>query len=132
MCPESTAEVIREAVLIRTAGARKCHLRMSAPHTLVKWVVHFRDCTPKVQCAMGLPTMCTERTAEVTRPPSVTCIYPYSMCTKMPFAYVCSPYVGEVAGVFFRWYAYCTRRCGTAQHVYRSYGTGGAQSLRQR
>ena len=54
------AEVIREAVLIRTVSVRKCRLRMSVPHTLVKWIVHFWDRTPTVQGATGLPSMCTE------------------------------------------------------------------------
>ena len=64
MCTEPTAEVIQEAVLIRTAGVRKCSLRMSALHTLVKWLVHFWDRTPKVQDATGLPRMCIEPMAQ--------------------------------------------------------------------
>ena len=58
------AEVIREAVLIRTAGVRKCRLRMSAPHMLVKGHVHFWDRTPTVQGTTGLPRMCTEAVAQ--------------------------------------------------------------------
>ena len=54
------AEVIREAVLIGTAGVRKCRLRMRSPHMLVKWLVYFWDRTPTVQGATGLPSMCTE------------------------------------------------------------------------
>ena len=164
MCTDPTAEVSREAVLIRTVGVQKCRLCMSAPHTLVKWLVHFRNHAPKVQGAMRLPRMSTERMAEVTRPPLVTCIYsyssvrkcrlrmsaprafmkslvhfwnrthnvqgtmgllrmctepialyvyrvysrensgsctdPYRGCTKMPFSYECSAYVGEVACAF--------------------------------
>ena len=49
------AEVIRKAVLIHTVGVRKCCLRMSAPHTLVKLLVHFRDRTTPVLGATGLP-----------------------------------------------------------------------------
>ena len=64
MCTEPTVEVIREAVLIRAAGVRKCRLRMCAPHTLVKWFVHFSDRTPTVQGATGLPSMCTEPMAQ--------------------------------------------------------------------
>ena len=91
---------------------------MSTPHWLVKRLVHFRDCTPKVQGATGLPRMSTEHMAEVIRLSSVTYIYPYSGFTKMPFAYECSPYVGEVARAFSRSYTYCTRCYGTAQDVY--------------
>ena len=58
------AEVIREAVLIRTAGVRKCRLYMSAPHRLVKWLFHFRPSTHKVQSAIGIPMMCTEPMAQ--------------------------------------------------------------------
>ena len=129
MCTDPTADLIREAVLIRTAGVRKCRLCMSAPHTLVKWLVYFWDRTPKVQGAMGLPRMCTEHTAEVTRPPSLTCIYRYSGCTKMPFAYECSPYLCEVPCAFLESYTYCTRQYGTAQDVYRTYCTICLQSL---
>ena len=43
MCTEPMAQVIREAVLIRTAGVQKCRLRVSAPHRLVKRLVHFQD-----------------------------------------------------------------------------------------
>ena len=132
MCTETTTEVIRDAVLIHTAGVQICRLHMIAPHLLVKWLVHFWDRTRTVQGATGLPRMSTEHMAEVMHPSSVTCIYPYSGCTKMTFAYVCSPYVGEVAGVFFRSYTYCTRRYGTAQHVYRTYGREYVQSLRLR
>ena len=64
MCTEPTVEVSWEAVLIGTACVRKCRLRMSAPHTLVKWVVHFWDRTPTVQGATGLPSMCTEPMAQ--------------------------------------------------------------------
>ena len=123
------AEVIREAVLIRTAGVRKCSLSMSALHTLVKWLVHFRDRTPKVQCAVGIPKMCTERTAGIPRPTSVTCIYPYSGCTKIPFAYKCSPYLREVACAFLELDTYCKRQYGTPQDVYRTYCTICLQSL---
>ena len=52
------SEVIWEALVIRTAGVRKCRLRVSALHMLVKWLVHFRVRTPKVQGAIGLPRMC--------------------------------------------------------------------------
>ena len=88
------AKVIWEAVLIGTAGVRKYHLRISAPHMLVKWLVHFRDRTPSVQGATGLPRICTERTADATRPPLVTCIYPYSgiqkcrLCISAPYTFV--------------------------------------------
>ena len=102
---------------------------MSAPHTLLKWLVHFRYRSLKVQGAMGLHRMRTERTSEVTRPPSVTCTNPYNGCMKMPFVYECSPYIGEVALAFLESYIYCTKRYGTAQHVYRTYGTGCVLSL---
>ena len=55
MCAEPLAEVIREALLIRSAGVQKCHLRMSSTHALVKLLVHLRDRTPPVQGATGLP-----------------------------------------------------------------------------
>ena len=129
MCTDPTANLIREAVLIRIVGVQKYHLRMSAPHTLVKWLVHFRDRTPKVLGAMGLHMMCTERTAEVTRPPSVTCIYPYNGCTKKRFAYECSPYLCEVPCAFLKLYTYFTTQYGTAQDVYRPYRTICLQSL---
>ena len=91
MCTEPMAVVIREAVLNRTAGVQKCRLRMSAPHWLVKRLVHFRYRTPKVQGVIALPRMSTERMAEVMCPSSVTCIHPYIGCTKMPFVHECSP-----------------------------------------
>ena len=80
MCTETTVEVIREAVLIRTGGVRKCRLCMSAPHRLVKRLVHYRNRTPKVQGVTGVPRMSTERLAEVMRMSSVTCAYPYIGC----------------------------------------------------
>ena len=91
MSTEPMAEVIREAVLIRRAGVQKCRLRMSAPHRLVKRLVHSRNHTPNVQGVTGLPRMSTGRMSKVICPSSVTCIYPYIGCTKMPFVYECSP-----------------------------------------
>ena len=64
MCTEPMDEVVGEAVLIRTAGVQKYRLRMSAPHMLVTWLVHFRDRPPKVKGATGLPRMCTEPMAQ--------------------------------------------------------------------
>ena len=58
------AEVMWKALLIRTAGVRKCRLRMNATHRLVKWLVHFRDHTPTVQGTTRLPRMCTEPMAQ--------------------------------------------------------------------
>ena len=90
------AEVIREAVLIRTAGVRKCCLRMSAPHTLVKWLVHFRDRTPTVQGTTGLPSMCTEPMAQdVYTIPSIhflrRALYAFSRLLAIPIdeSFVC-------------------------------------------
>ena len=61
---------------------------MSAPHRLVKWLVHFRDRTPNIKGATGLPRMCTERMAQdVYRAyglgNSGSCTYLCSCCTKM-------------------------------------------------
>ena len=123
------AKVIREAVLIRRAGVQKCRLRMSAPHRLVKRLVHSRNRTPKVQGVTGLPRMSTGHMAEVLRPSLVTCIYSYIGCTEMPFAYECSPYLRELPCAFLESYTYCTMHYGTAQDVYRTYGTGCVQSL---
>ena len=64
MSTEPVAEVIREAVLIGTAGVPKCRLRMSALHTFVKSIVHFCNRKPNVQGTTGLPRMCTEPTAQ--------------------------------------------------------------------
>ena len=64
MCTEPMAEVVREALLIRTAGVQKFRLRMGAPHTLVKLLMRFQDRTPHVQGTMGLPKMCTEPMAQ--------------------------------------------------------------------
>ena len=51
MCTEPKAEVIREALLIRTAGVRECRLCMSAPHRLV----HFWDRRPEVKALRNYP-----------------------------------------------------------------------------
>ena len=58
------AEVIQEAELIRIAGVQKCRWRIIAPHRWVKWLVHFRDFTAKVQGATGLPMICIEPMAQ--------------------------------------------------------------------
>ena len=63
MCTEHTAEVTRPPLvtcIYPYSGVRKCRLRMSAPHTFVKYLVHFWNRKPTVQGTMGLPRMCTE------------------------------------------------------------------------
>ena len=78
---------------------------MSAPHRLEKWLVHFRDRTPQVKGATGLTRMCIEPMAQdvyraYSGGNSGSCTDLCSGCTKMQFAYECSPYVGEVACAF--------------------------------
>ena len=132
MCSETMAEARRLPLWSCTdpySGVQKCRLRVSAPHGLVKWLVHFQECTLTIQGATGLPRMCSETMADVKRPPSGSCTDPYSRCTKMPFARAYSAWVFQAACAFSASYTYCTRCYRTAQDVYRAYGTGCVQSL---
>ena len=129
------AEVIRKAVMISTVGVRKCRLRMSAPHTLLKWLVHFPNRTFPVQGATGLPAclqnlwhrMCTESKAEVIQEAVLICTADVRKCRLRMSA----PHRLEMWLVRFKYHtpkvkgvAVLPRMCiePMAQDVCRAYG----------